>query len=109
MPRSNPCELVDGDIERRPTVRTRPQLHGGIDHQPDDVAFVALHLAHEKLPAPRARLPGDALERIAGHVLSELFQRVALAHERRGTSDGCPYASASAACALQRREERLGD
>ena len=57
-------------------------------------------LAHEQASAPGARLPRDALERVAGHVVAQLAQLVALAGEVRRR------AQLRDACATGRRAAR---
>jgi hypothetical protein len=111
VPRRHRRHLLDHEIERRLALLARPQLHRRVDHQPHDVALLALHLAHQQAPAPRARLPRDALEGIARHVVAQLAQLVALAREVRRASHLRPPARATPAGrrhqGRQRRRQHL--
>ncbi len=84
VPRRHRGDLLDDEIEGRPSLVAGPELDGGVDHQPHDVALLPLHLAHQQASSPRARLPGDPLEGITGHVVSQLPELVAFARDVRG-------------------------
>ncbi len=69
-------QVLDGSVERSVARLARPELDRCIQHQPDHLALLALHLAHEQASAPGAGLPCDALERIAWHMVPELTELV---------------------------------
>ena len=75
----NGVSLVDGVVERRRSVEPGPQLHGRIQHQPDDVALLLLVIPHHELSAARGCFPRDSLQRITRAVLSNLTELVSVA------------------------------
>ncbi len=76
VPRRHARRFVDGEIERRASRRTGPELGRRVEEHPHDVALLAFEFAHEQAPALRARLPRDAAERIAGVMIAELAELV---------------------------------
>src|SRR3984957_5206972 len=64
--------LLDLEVERRAPLVARPELDRRIHDQPDDVALLSLHLAHEQAPSTGARLPCDPLGRVAWDVVAQL-------------------------------------
>jgi hypothetical protein len=98
--------LVDTQIEWRQTCGACPQLDGGIDDDPDDIAFISFELAHEQLPAPSRSAPSDPLEGVARLVLAQLAQFESVASARSGAALFGSKSASSSARGQQHGSER---
>ena len=109
VPRRERRDLVHPVVERRAPRRPSPQLDARVEEQPDHVPLFALHLAHDQLPPPRARLPRDSPERVPGDVIAQLAQLVPFAREGRHPPRGGHAARTPAARRHDHRVEREGE